>query len=181
MTDSYVRFSGSSILEDAHKKILCEWLGYTTTILLYKASHDGFDAASFHKKCDDNGATLTVIQCSQGYIFGGFTNASWAGNGVYKNGTTPSWIFTIKNPYSLEKQFFPLHNDRNRGEIYSNRNWGPTFGQGNDIAVANYSNNNNHSYFEFPTTYKDTQGYGDNTFTGAQNFTTSEVEVFKIK
>jgi hypothetical protein len=30
--------------------------------LLYRATEDGFDAADFHRKCDNKGATLTIIK-----------------------------------------------------------------------------------------------------------------------
>jgi hypothetical protein len=47
--------------------------GYTLE-LLYKGSRDGFNASSFHAKCDHKGATLTVAK-SKKYkrVFGGYT------------------------------------------------------------------------------------------------------------
>jgi hypothetical protein len=46
--------------------------------------------------------------------------------------------------------------------------------------VANASNANTTSYTNFPKAYTDTTGQGNNTFTGAKNFTTSDIEVFKL-
>jgi len=40
---------------------------------LYRASRDGFEASKFHEKCDNKGATLTIIRNTIGRIFGGFT------------------------------------------------------------------------------------------------------------
>ena len=33
-------------------------------ILLYKASTDGFEPENFHKKCDNKGATLTILSAN---------------------------------------------------------------------------------------------------------------------
>ena len=45
--------------------------------LLYRASRDGFGANVFHQRCDNKGATLTIVQSSYGNVFGGFTTRSW--------------------------------------------------------------------------------------------------------
>ena len=48
--------------------------------LLFRGSRDGFQAETFHSKCDNKGPTVTVVK-SGNYIFGGFTEISW--NGKY--------------------------------------------------------------------------------------------------
>jgi hypothetical protein len=46
--------------------------------LLYRATQDGFAAADFHRKCDNKGATLTIIKSrDHPNVFGGYTAASW--------------------------------------------------------------------------------------------------------
>jgi hypothetical protein len=45
--------------------------------LIYRASKDGFNASSFHSKCNNQGPTITIIQSTNGNIFGGFNTASW--------------------------------------------------------------------------------------------------------
>ena len=47
--------------------------------LLYRASRDGFEAASFHAKCDHQSRTLTIIKTNKGFIFGGYTAIAWDG------------------------------------------------------------------------------------------------------
>ncbi|CAF3572370.1 unnamed protein product [Rotaria sp. Silwood1] len=64
--------------------------------------------------------------------------------------------------------------------VYHHSAYGPTFGSGHDIYLANVSNSNNSSYIGFPSGYVDTTGKGNNTFTGARNFTTSDIEVYKL-
>ena len=53
-----------------------EWFGKDVNFqLLYKASQDGWTAANFHTKCDNKGATITLIKSEFGKTFGGFTTA----------------------------------------------------------------------------------------------------------
>ena len=46
--------------------------------LIYKGSVHGYDAADFHKQCDNKGATITVILSEHGKVFGGYTSIPWA-------------------------------------------------------------------------------------------------------
>jgi hypothetical protein len=43
--------------------------------LMYRGSRDGFMAANFHGRCDGRPNTLTIIETTKGYIFGGYTPA----------------------------------------------------------------------------------------------------------
>jgi hypothetical protein len=52
--------------------------------LLYRGSRDGFAAASFHSKCDHKSNTLTLIETTKGFSFGGFTPIPWDSNSGYK-------------------------------------------------------------------------------------------------
>src|SRR6266496_3386049 len=63
--------------------------------LLYHSSRDGFDAASFHKNCDNKGATIFVakIQGST-QLVGGYNPLGWSGNGSFKS-TTDSFLFNF--------------------------------------------------------------------------------------
>ena len=42
--------------------------------ILYLGSRDGWEPSYFHAKCDNKGATIAVIQSSDGFIFGGFSD-----------------------------------------------------------------------------------------------------------
>ena len=44
--------------------------------LLFRGSRDGFQAETFHSKCDNKGPTVTIVK-SGNNIFGGFTEISW--------------------------------------------------------------------------------------------------------
>src|SRR5204863_98218 len=56
--------------------------------LLYRANKDGFNGASFHKNCDNKGATIWVAKI-QGttQLIGGYNPLDWSGNGVCKKTT----------------------------------------------------------------------------------------------
>ena len=76
-------FEDSEILtNDEHRRILIGWLSAHSGEwrLLYRASRDGFRAATFHARCDDKGPTVTIVK-SGNNIFGGFTELSWQSPG----------------------------------------------------------------------------------------------------
>ena len=53
----------------------------TTVIkLLYRGSRDGWKAEDFHKLCDNQGPTVTLVKSSAGRVSGGFTTVSWTSN-----------------------------------------------------------------------------------------------------
>jgi hypothetical protein len=57
---------------------------------------------------------------------------------------------------------------------------GPIFGSGHDIVVVSDSNQNKASSTNFPSSFVDTTGRGQKTFTGDYNFTTNEIEVYLV-
>jgi hypothetical protein len=61
-------------------------------------------------------------------------------------------------------------------QLYHHSSYGPLFGSGPDLQLANNSN----SSIGFRVTYTDTTGKGNTTFTGANTFITSEIEIFKL-
>ena len=72
-------FEESVILTiENHRSLLTGWLPSQEGKwrLLYRASRDGFAAATFHSKCDNKGPTVTIVK-SGNNIFGGFAEESW--------------------------------------------------------------------------------------------------------
>ena len=45
-------------------------------ILIYRGSKDGFKVDSFHKNCDGQGHTVSIVK-SKDNIFGGYTDISF--------------------------------------------------------------------------------------------------------
>ena len=44
--------------------------------LCYRASSHGWDAKTFHRRCDGKNNTVTII-AKDHYVFGGYTDISW--------------------------------------------------------------------------------------------------------
>ncbi len=66
--------------------------------------------------------------------------------------------------------------------IYMQSSFGPTFGTGHDIYIADKANGNKNSYTNFGTSYKLPSGAKDREtiLAGTHRFTPDEVEVFYL-
>ena len=145
--------------------------------LLYRSSVHGKQSQQFHARCDNKGPTVTVIRCSQGNIFGGYNSNSWqSGNGSYASSST-SFLFSLVNPRHSPPKKYDIDPSKAGDSTYNYSSQGPFFG-GSDMKVDN--GHTNSSYCNFPYTYRDPDGYGNATFTGAYNFTPAEVEVWRV-
>ena len=97
----------STIIEPNHIPLFASWINRKDSShynnknipynfrLLYHSIRDGFDAASFHRNCDNKGATIFVakIQGST-QLIGGYNPLDWSGNDVWKT-TTDSFVFNF--------------------------------------------------------------------------------------
>ena len=175
---------------------LKEWyLQDKNVTLLYRGSEHGFSAKSFHERCDNKGATLTVLKTSKGHIFGGYCTASWSSDARGVNDVTAS-VFSLKGPLgerqfkivhtahnSIYRQHFPTHfffyniffAEFLPSPIEDHPDLLPTFGSSHDLCIASECNKNHDSY-SHPTGTFYIGGYLD----GASRFTVSEIEVFKV-
>ena len=86
--------------------------------LLYQASRDGFGALNFHSKCDDKPNTLTIVQTTNGNIFGGFTSAQWDSSRSIKF-DNKAFIYSLVNKENRQLLFDPSSTDKN--SIYSSK------------------------------------------------------------
>ena len=109
--------------------------------LVYRASRDGDSAKEFHKRCDEIGPNLTLIQTDRNVKFGGFTNYGWE---IPKEvGTLSSSEDGVQKPdndsfcFSLTSKKIYLHNKDKEGSIFCCENYGPTFSE-NIFAVNNF-------------------------------------------
>jgi hypothetical protein len=70
--------------------------------LLWRGSRDGFGAHDFHGRCDGHAPTLTLIQDTEGNIFGGFTPLEWESGYKFKaDPSLKSFLFTLTDPHNL--------------------------------------------------------------------------------
>lgn len=165
-------------------------------------TRDGFSGEDFHKKSDNQGPTLTVIVSQNGHIFGGFTPCSWDSCNEYK-ATPEAFLFTLTNPHAIpSSQYFLIPGDRcaigcykGEGAIFGYRggngifiaatllfilNIHTTFHYSVDIWLRSLSHQHSKSVVNFPRSYVDTTGKGNNTFTGKSSFTSLDVEVYAV-
>ena len=159
---------------------LCN-LGGKQFKLLYRGTRDGFQAKSFHAKCDHQPSTLTVFKSSKGFIFGGYTAVAWDSGEDYK--TDPNaFIFSLVNPTGTPKLMQVAMETR---AIYCHPEYGPTFGNDFDICIHDNSNKTSSSYSLLRGSY-DASPYEYCSIepkiflTSESWFQTSELEVFYL-
>ena len=104
------------------EELIKSWLNNKEykTELLYRKTRDGSTPNDFHNKCDNKGITITFIETTKGYIFGGYTELSWDKSSSYKKDKS-TFIFSFNN-----KQKYTARNDN--PSIYCGQNEGPRFG-----------------------------------------------------
>mmetsp|Transcript_16272 Transcript_16272/g.26062 ORF Transcript_16272/g.26062 Transcript_16272/m.26062 type:complete len:1119 (-) Transcript_16272:383-3739(-) len=102
--ESWSPASDSVILSRQQETRICSWVAAqkkhpVKLQLLYRASRDGWKGMDFHSRCDNKGATITVIKRTDqsgnvlGKIFGGYADVAWNSNGVV---TDPSaFLFSM--------------------------------------------------------------------------------------
>jgi hypothetical protein len=153
-------------------------------LLLWRGSRDGFTAEEFHDRCDGHTNTLTLILDTDGNVFGGFTPVEWESDSCWKSDSSlRSFLFTLRNPHGVSPRIFALGKDKERGAIYCDWKLCAGFGW-YDICISDNCNTNRNSYTRIGTRYGD-HTYANDTafrdfFTGAENFTVKEIEVFEI-
>jgi hypothetical protein len=123
-------FLDSVILDEKQRTdtiTLCNFDSSSKWSLIYRASRDGRSAHAFHSNCDNKAKTLTVVKCTEGYIFGAYTEQAWDSNKQLKFDPN-AFVFSIENPASKTtmKDCHWLIRD-NIKAIYCNTSYGPTF------------------------------------------------------
>ncbi|XP_078382140.1 uncharacterized protein LOC144664796 [Oculina patagonica] len=151
----------------------------------WRASLDGWAAATFHANCDDKGPTVTIIRVGK-YIFGGYTSASWTSRCQWPYDSA-AFLFSLVN----EPGWQPLklnqtgkYSSYRCCSIYSCSSHGPTFGNGYDIYIADHASSNTNSGTNLGVTYGPPSGYSYGSsdtrrfLAGSLFFQPDEVEVF---
>ena len=80
--DSSTYFGDSKTLRTpAHRKMVIKFVRdqYPRARFqrIYDAATDGWGAQDFHRRSDKKGWTLTIVETTKDFIFGGFTTAEW--------------------------------------------------------------------------------------------------------
>jgi hypothetical protein len=174
-------FKDSCILKSwSGIKQIKEWFGKPVDFhLLYRGSRDGFKASEFHRLCDNQGATFTVLKSANGYIFGGFVSRSWTSSSLYHSCDGDAWLFSLTNPKNLPLK---IPSNNTGACMYDNISYGPTYGGNHDLHIADMANSNSLSYCKLGGSYLSPQIQDGLTFLcGSFNFQISEIEVYQVR
>ena len=153
------------------ENLILSWLNNRKffTELLYRKSRDGSTPQDFHSKCDNKGITITLIETTKGYIFGGYTELPWdQSNSGKKDKST--FIFSFNN-----KQKYSSRNDNDSITCQSEE--GPRFGCGWPEIYFNGTLDKGQSF----TQAEYSTFIGSKALTnGEENWDVKELEVHKI-
>ena len=148
----------STILSKHNSSQIESWLsedgvsGYLE--LLYQGLRDGWKVLDFHVKCDNKGATITVIWITDSFIFGVFADKPWTSSGEWCK-SDKALFFTLKSP---SNEVGPIKMSRIQkvcsNTMYHYYSYGPTFGGAHDLYTHNDANNNINSYSILGHTYE---------------------------
>ena len=124
----------SGKLSKADRAQLEKWIrsGHKDFQLLYSFTRDGANAATFHTKCNDQGATITVIYNTNGSVYGAFTEQPWtvAGGAYYQD--VRAFLFRLQLDSKDMFEKFPVKAN-GVDAVYGDDDFGPTFGSGLDL------------------------------------------------
>jgi hypothetical protein len=173
--------SDSLILTDhvqiKHLLTLCEFPLNQKWNSIYRASRDGFEGSQFHAKCDNKPNTLIIIKSTNGNIFGGYTEQSWAHNDDNWRTDLNAFIFSLINQLNRPLK---IKCDVPKYSIRSDKDYGPCFGLG-DLIISKKSNPCGLSQLGLCYTHPDYE-VGSNEalsfLAGSKYFEVSEIEVY---
>jgi len=171
-------FDTTIIKEKEQQQMLIDWVkeaypkdGAKLELkLLYRGTRDGINPTIFHSKCNNKGATLTVISNTAGYVLGGFIKISWRSKEGYSY-DSDAFIFSINHKTKHAKQKNAAYS------IYDSQSYLPIFGDGHDIYTGTpttLTSNGNHTYELPPETN------GNTYLAGSENSTLADIEVFSV-
>jgi hypothetical protein len=120
--------------------------------LLYRATRNGFSSGAFHSKCDGKSNTLTIFKAKESsYIFGGFTSVSWDRSKKHKSDQN-AFIFSLTNKDNTPLKM-KIDSNEQKYAIRCHPKFGPTFGSGYDIRIADNANISRSNYSRLGHSY----------------------------
>ncbi|TNV79922.1 hypothetical protein FGO68_gene4797 [Halteria grandinella] len=142
--------------------------------LLYRATRDGFGVKNFHQTCDNKGPTIAIIQTTEDFVIGGYTDEHWQGPYAFKS-SFGGWLFTLSHPHPIKR------NPSSGMGILCNGYYGVNFGNW-AIGVFDNSDANDDSYVHGPRSGEDYAFGGVHLFggNGQRQFVSREIEVYGV-
>ena len=142
--------------------------------LLYRGTRDGMNASSFHQKCNSIPQTVSIVQTTKGYKFGGYAEKALENhNGTYWIKDDKSFVFSIDH--------MKIYNHvQGTDAIFHSNNYGPTFCCCINLQ-KDFSNNQNYTYDKNNTNQYFSGFNRDYELNdGEQYFSLAEIEVFQV-
>ncbi|KAF2073001.1 hypothetical protein CYY_005679 [Polysphondylium violaceum] len=166
-------------LENFQDSIMPNWFSRKHELsLLFRASEHDFRASSFHSHCDAKGATITLIQTTNGDIFGGFNSQSWNSKG-YNYGDIGCFIFYLKKDEKINPIRYTPVPDPDDGKycfVFGDSHFGPVFAL--DIFINDQCNQNDNIVYQPFHYYSNNNTKHKNS--PAIYFKVKEYEVFQV-
>jgi len=163
--------------EMAHLKELLKPVSKKMGEVLYIATRDGQTGADFHRKCDNQGPTVVIVESTTGAVFGGYTDATWSNSNKYVT-STKSFLFRLRPSFRR----YPLKAGQERYAIYDKKNYGPVFGyqSNHDLHISNAPLTSTGSYTYGGRSYEIPPKYASNELSnGYTNFQVMDYVVVK--
>ena len=163
---------GDIIKTKEQYNLICDWISPYKILrfeLLYKGSKELDISEVFHKKCDNQGPTISIIESTDGEIFGGYTSKSWNVNNTYEI-DEKAFLFNLNNKAKFCSS--------GTGRIINNFGFICDFGEANSHELFICSN-----YHENGGFCENGKGFNFKNYelTGGKNeFKIKEIEVYKV-
>ena len=141
--------------------------------LLYRGTRDGMNPSSFHQKCNSIPQTVSIVQTTKGYKFGGYAEKTWENhNGIWIK-DDKSFVFSIDH--------MKIYNHvQGTDAILHNNNFGPSFYYCIHLK-KDFSNNENYTYDKNSANQYFSGFNRDYELNdGEQYFSLAEIEVFQV-
>ena len=167
---------GNIIKNGDQSNLICEWISKNKAFrfqLLYRGTEDGDTKEIFHKKCDNQGPNISIIESTDGQIFGGYTSKSWIINNKNYTPDPESFLFNINN-----KRKYCVSNNRGlfRDDGYICDFGGDSSANFHELWIKN-------NYFSYGGNVDNGKGYNFTNYElsgGKQKFKIKELEVYKV-
>ncbi|RIB09103.1 hypothetical protein C2G38_2044609 [Gigaspora rosea] len=172
----------SLIIKPIHARLICGWIDGKNILgptyvkaaydfkLLVRGTIDGFDATTFHSRCDRKGPTVVVLKLEGvDEILGGYNAAYWRTGAVYIQ-SDKSFIFSLGDGKNLQEVKLSRVRD-SATSMYGHTSYGPHFGTA-DLRMYSPFNNKENCSCQQASYFR--------TVTEHVRFAVEEYEVFQV-
>ncbi|CAF1629359.1 unnamed protein product [Adineta ricciae] len=173
---------GNSSIGKFHsfQRISLHWSLYVNLRPFHRGSTHGLNASAFHKQCDNEGETYTVVSTTNGYLFGGYVDVNWTTSlnhvPAYSS-STKAFLFSLLNVMKIPAKKFSIDKRYRNYAVVNDVSSGPIFGDMNQPDVGIYEINGHfRCQIHFPSVYMG--GVGVSSFPPSNDCIINEMEVF---